>query len=73
MIAAFTDAGKLVVRYDAGDRKVWSVVRVPTPADDRRHLHRELNAAKPFGDARLKHTAAAGAITCGCRDARPAA
>jgi hypothetical protein len=50
------------------------VVRAPTPEEkDRRHLHRELNAAKPFGDARLKHTAAAGAITCGCRDARPAA
>ncbi|HEX8211674.1 MAG TPA: transposase [Longimicrobium sp.] len=44
------DAGKLVgmlLRYHAGDRKVWSVVRVPTPEEeDRRHLHRELKAAK---------------------------
>lgn len=44
------DAGKLVgmlLRYRAGDRKVWSVVRVPTPEEeDRRHLHRELKAAK---------------------------
>jgi hypothetical protein len=44
------DAGKLVgmlLRYHAGDRKLWSVVRVPTPEEeDRRHLHRELKAAK---------------------------
>jgi len=44
------DAGKLagmLLRYHAGDRKVWSVVRVPTPEEeDRRHLHRELKAAK---------------------------
>jgi transposase len=40
------DAVKLVemlVRWCNGERKVWSVVRVPSPADeDRRHLHREL-------------------------------
>jgi transposase len=44
------DAGKLVgmlLRYRAGERKTWSVVRVPTPEEeDRRHLHRELKAAK---------------------------
>jgi transposase len=71
------DAGKLVgmlLRYHAGDRKVWSVARVPTSEEEeRRHLHRELKAAKPFGDARLKHTAAAGAMTCGYPDACPAA
>ncbi len=44
------DAGKLVgmlLRYMAGDRRVWSVVRVPTPEEeDRRHLHRELMTAR---------------------------
>lgn len=44
------DAGKLVgmlLRYLLGDQRVWSVVRVPSPADeDRRHLHRELATAK---------------------------
>lgn len=64
----------MLLRYHAGDRKVWSVVRVATPGEeDRRHLHRELKAPKPFGDARLKHTAAAGAIICGCRDGCAAA
>jgi len=33
----------MLLRYDAGERRVWSVVHVPTPAaEDRRHLHREL-------------------------------
>lgn len=45
------DAGKLVsmlLRYHAGERRVWSVVRVPGPADeDRRQLHRELIAVRP--------------------------
>jgi transposase len=40
------DAGKLLnllVRYHGGERKVWSVVHVPTVADeDRRQLHRGL-------------------------------
>src|SRR5262245_35042643 len=40
------DAGKLLsllCRYHGGERKVWSVVRVPTVADeDRRQLHRGL-------------------------------
>jgi len=40
------DAGKLLsmlLRYHAGERRVWSVVRVPTPeAEDARRLHREL-------------------------------
>lgn len=40
------DAGKLVnllCRYHGGERKVWSVVNVPTIADeDRRQLHRSL-------------------------------
>jgi transposase len=33
----------MLVRVEHGERKVWSVVRVPSPADeDRRQLHREL-------------------------------
>ena len=38
---------RLLIRYDAGERKVWSVVRVPSPeAEDARHLHRELMTLK---------------------------
>jgi transposase len=44
------DARKLLtmlVRYHAGERKVWSVVRVPTvDEEDRRQLHRELRTLK---------------------------
>jgi len=44
------DVGKLLyqlIRYRAGERKVWSVVRVPTVGEeDRRQLHRELLTAK---------------------------
>jgi transposase len=51
------DAAKLVsmlLRYHAGDKKVWSVVRVPSAADeDRRQLHRELIAVQ---DERTEHT-----------------
>jgi transposase len=51
------DAVKLVsmlLRYHAGETKVWSVVRVPTAADeDRRQLHRELIAVQ---DERTEHT-----------------
>jgi transposase len=44
------DACKLVtmlLRVDAGERKVWSVVNVPTPVEeDRRQVHRELLFAR---------------------------
>lgn len=44
------DAGKLVgmlIRWAAGDKRVWNVVRVPTvEEEDRRHLHRELKTVK---------------------------
>ena len=44
------DAAKLVnqlLRYLAGERHVWKVVRVPTEEEeDRRHLHRELKTVK---------------------------
>src|SRR5262245_42479389 len=50
------DADKLVsmlLRYHAGEKKVWSVVRVPEGADeDRRQLHRELIAVQ---DERTEH------------------
>ena len=50
------DAAKLVsmlLRYHAGETKVWSVVRVPGTADeDRRHLHRELITVQ---DERTEH------------------
>ena len=37
----------MLMRYDGGESKVWSVVRVPTPAqEDNRQLHRELMTAK---------------------------
>jgi transposase len=44
------DLGKLLLmlmRYDHGERRVWSVVRVPTvEQEDRRQLHRELSALR---------------------------
>lgn len=44
------DAAKLLsmlLRYEAGDRRVWSVVKVPTVAqEDARQLHRELRTLK---------------------------
>jgi transposase len=44
------DVGKLVtmlIRFDAGDQRVWSVVHVPDPqVEDRRHLHRQLATLK---------------------------
>jgi transposase len=50
------DAVKLVgmlLRYHAGETKVWSVIRVPAPADeDRRQLHREIIAIQ---DERTQH------------------
>jgi transposase len=50
------DAGKLLallLRYCGGERKVWSVVRVPSlAAEDARQLHRELEALK---DERTQH------------------
>jgi transposase len=50
------DAAKLVTmlaRYHGGERKVWSVVQVPTPTDEEnRQLHRELLDLK---DERTRH------------------
>jgi transposase len=37
----------MLIRHHAGERRVWSVLRVPTAAqEDRRHLHRELRTLK---------------------------
>jgi transposase len=38
---------RLLIRYWGGEKKVWSVVRVPSPeAEDARHVHRELMTLK---------------------------
>jgi transposase len=51
------DLGKLLtmlIRYEAGEKKVWRVVHVPSPAvEDHRHLHRELADLKA---QRTQHT-----------------
>ena len=51
------DAGKLLnllLRYHGGERKVWSIVRVPSVGDeDARQLHRELQELK---DERTEHS-----------------
>lgn len=61
-----------LVRYHAGDRKVWSVIRIPTPQqEDDRRLHRELEAAK---EERTKQGQRIGSIlaTMGGTTASPA-
>jgi len=44
------DVGKLLtmlMRFDLGEKRVWSVVHVPSrEAEDRRHLHRQLRSLK---------------------------
>jgi transposase len=51
------DLGKLLtmlMRYQAGEKKVWRVVHVPSPeVEDHRHLHRELADLK---EQRTQHT-----------------
>ena len=51
------DLGKLLtmlIRYEAGEKKVWRVVNVPSSAvEDHRHLHRELADLKA---QRTQHT-----------------
>ncbi|RPJ15877.1 MAG: IS110 family transposase [Chloroflexi bacterium] len=51
------DLGKLLtmlMRYQAGEKKVWRVVHVPSPGvEDHRHLHRELTDLK---EQRTQHT-----------------
>jgi transposase len=51
------DLGKLLtmlMRYQAGEKKLWRVVHVPSPeVEDQRHLHRELTDLK---EQRTQHT-----------------
>ena len=38
---------RMLIRYEGGERKAWSVVRVPSPkAENARHLHREFMTLK---------------------------
>jgi transposase len=61
------DAAKLVsmlLRYHAGERKVWSVVQVPSVADeDRRQLHRDLLELKA---ERTQHINRLKGLLAGC-------
>jgi transposase len=44
----------MLIRYHSGEKKVWSVVHVPSvEAEDKRHLHRELGTLKVD---RTRHT-----------------
>ena len=66
------DAGKLVsmlIRWHQGERKVWSVVQVPSVADeDRRQLHRDLLELKA---ERTQHTNRIKGLLAGCGLAMP--
>jgi transposase len=61
------DAGKLVsmlIRWQQGERNVWSVVQVPSVADeDRRQLHRDLLELKA---ERTQHVNRIKALLAGC-------
>jgi len=61
------DASKLVsmlIRWQQGERNVWSVVQVPSVADeDRRQLHRELLALKA---ERTQHSNCIKGLLAGC-------
>lgn len=61
------DAGKLLsmlIRWHAGERKVWSVVQVPRVADeDRRQLHRDLLEMKA---ERTQHSNRIKGLLAGC-------
>jgi transposase len=66
------DAGKLLsmlIRWHGGERNVWSVVQVPTVADeDRRQLHRDLLELKA---QRTQHTNRIKGLLAGCGLAVP--
>jgi transposase len=61
------DVGKLLsmlIRWHHGERKVWSVVQVPSVADeDRRQLHRDLGELKA---ERVQHTNRIKGLLAGC-------
>jgi transposase len=64
------DAAKLLsmlIRWQQGERKVWSVVQVPSVADeDRRQLHRDLLELKA---QRTQHTNRIKGLLAGCGQA----
>jgi transposase len=66
------DAGKLVsmlIRWQQGEQNVWSVVQVPSVADeDRRQLHRDLLELKA---ERTQHTNRIKGLLAGCGLAVP--
>jgi transposase len=66
------DVGKLLsmlIRWDQGERDVWSVVQVPSVGDeDRRQLHRELLELKA---ERTQHTNRIKGLLAGCGLAVP--
>jgi len=66
------DAGKLLsmlIRWHQGERNVWSVVQVPSVADeDRRQLHRDLLELKA---ERTQHTNRIKGLLAGCGLALP--
>jgi transposase len=66
------DAGKLVsmlIRWQHGERQVWSVVQAPSVADeDRRQLHRDLLELKA---ERTQHSNRIKALLAGCGLAVP--
>jgi transposase len=66
------DAGKLLsmlMRWQHGERKVWSVVQVPSVADeDRRQLHRDLLELKA---ERTQHSNRIKGLLAGCGQALP--
>jgi transposase len=66
------DAGKLLsmlIRWQQGERNVWSVVQVPSVADkDRRQLHRDLLELKA---ERTQHTNRIKGLLAGCGLALP--
>jgi transposase len=66
------DASKLVsmlIRWQQGERQVWSVVQVPSVADeDRRQLHRDLLELKA---ERTQHSNRIKALLAGCGLALP--
>lgn len=46
-VSHFETGNTLLIRYHAGDSRIWSVLRVPTvEQEDRRHLHQELRTLK---------------------------
>jgi len=66
------DAGKLLsmlIRWQQGERKVWSVLQIPSVADeDRRQLHRDLLELKA---ERTQHTNRIKGLLAGCGLAVP--